>query len=401
MVYTLKGYKGPYTRAKNKTAKMKFSQVIGHEELKERLRKNIDEGRVSHAQLFVGEHGWGTLQLALAYVQYLHCSNRSGGEPCGVCPSCVQMQSLAHPDVHFVYPTIKPKGSSTPPTSDLYIEQWREVVADNEACFSEHTWYEAIGADNAQGLITTKEADEIIRKLSYKAFEGTHKSVVVWMPEKMHTAAANALLKILEEPWENTLFLLVSEHPEVLLDTIISRTQSVNVGRIEQEALRSYATRTLGATEEQAEVAARLADGSVLNLRRIVAEGGSAAATDNFELFTRLMRLSYGNKHLDLFEWAEQVAAMGRENQKSFLEYALRLIRESYMLPAGMESVSYLWGDEKAFCSKFAPYVANHNVEALVAEIERALRDVGQNGNAKIVFTHFALAVSKLIAMRA
>ena len=379
---------------------MKFAQVTGHEELKERLRKNINEGRVSHAQLFAGNHGWGTLQLALAYVQYLHCPNRTNGEPCGVCPSCVQMQSLTHPDVHFVYPTIKPKGSSTPPTSDLYIEQWREIVEENDACFDEHAWYEAIGADNAQGLITAKEANEIIRKLSYKAFEGKWKSVIIWVPERMHPNCTNALLKILEEPWENTVFILVSEHPEVLLDTIISRCQSVNVGRIEQETLRSYATRTLGATEEQAEVAARLADGSLLSLRRIVAEGSDGSAADNFELFTRLMRLSYSNKHLDLFEWAEQVAAMGRENKRSFLEYSLRLIRESYMLTAGMESVSYLWGDEKAFCSKFAPFVANHNVEAIVAEIEKALRDVGQNGNAKIVFTHFALAMSKLIAMR-
>ena len=379
---------------------MKFAQVTGHEELKERLRKNINEGRVSHAQLFAGNHGWGTLQLALAYVQYLHCPNRTNGEPCGVCPSCVQMQSLTHPDVHFVYPTIKPKGSSTPPTSDLYIEHWREIVEENDACFDAHAWYEAIGADNAQGLITAKEANEIIRKLSYKAFEGKWKSVIIWVPERMHPNCTNALLKILEEPWENTVFILVSEHPEVLLDTIISRCQSVNVGRIEQETLRSYATRTLGATEEQAEVAARLADGSLLSLRRIVAEGSDGSAADNFELFTRLMRLSYSNKHLDLFEWAEQVAAMGRENKRSFLEYSLRLIRESYMLTAGMESVSYLWGDEKAFCSKFAPFVANHNVEAIVAEIEKALRDVGQNGNAKIVFTHFALAMSKLIAMR-
>ena len=379
---------------------MKFAQVTGHEELKERLRKNINEGRVSHAQLFAGNHGWGTLQLALAYVQYLHCPNRTNGEPCGVCPSCVQMQSLTHPDVHFVYPTIKPKGSSTPPTSDLYIEQWREIVEENDACFDEHAWYEAIGADNAQGLITAKEANEIIRKLSYKAFEGKWKSVIIWVPERMHPNCTNALLKILEEPWENTVFILVSEHPEVLLDTIISRCQSVNVGRIEQETLRSYATRTLGATEEQAEVAARLADGSLLSLRRIVAEGSDGSAADNFELFTRLMRLSYSNKHLDLFEWAEQVAAMGRENKRSFLEYSLRLIRESYMLTAGMESVSYLWGDEKAFCSKFAPFVANHNVEAIVAEIEKALRDVGQNGNAKLVVTHFALAMSKLIAMR-
>ena len=216
----------------------------------------------------------------------------------------------------------------------------------------------------------------------------------------MKREAANALLKILEEPWDKTLFVLVSEKPDALLDTIISRTQSVGVGRIEEEALASYATRRLGAGADQAAVAAKLADGSVIELRRIVSEGGSAEASDNFELFTRLMRLSYSNRHLELFEWADQLVASGREGQKSFLEYTLRLLRESYMLTAGMESVSYLWGDEKAFCSKFAPFVANHNIEALVAATERAIRDVGQNGNPRMVFPHYALAVSKLIAMK-
>lgn len=376
---------------------MKFSDVIGHEELKRKLRDNIDAGRVSHAQLFAGEAGWGSLQLALAYVQYLHCTNRTGGDSCGCCTSCVQMQALAHPDVHFVFPVVNPTKN---PTSDSLIDQWRTICRDNDAIFGEHEWYEAVEANNAQGIIPVKEASEVIRKLSYKAFEGDYKSVIIWLPEKMKREAANALLKILEEPWDKTLFVLVSEKPDTLLDTIISRTQSVGVGRIEEEALASYATRRLGAGADQAAVAAKLADGSVIELRRIVSEGGSAEASDNFELFTRLMRLSYSNRHLELFEWADQLVASGREGQKSFLEYTLRLLRESYMLTAGMESVSYLWGDEKAFCTKFAPFVANHNIEALVAATERAIRDIGQNGNPRMVFPHYALAVSKLIAMR-
>lgn len=376
---------------------MKFSDVVGHEELKRRLRDNIDAGRVSHAQLFAGEAGWGTLPLALAYVQYLHCTNRTGGDSCGKCTSCLQMEALAHPDVHFVFPIAN---ISKNPTSDSLLDEWRATCKGHDAIFGEHEWYEAIDANNAQGIIPVKEATEIIRKLSYKAFEGEWKSVIIWLPEKMRREAANALLKILEEPWDKTLFLLVSEKPDTLLDTIISRTQSVGVGRIEEGALAGYAGRHLGAGEEQAAVAARLADGSVLELRRIVSEGGSAEATDNFELFTRLMRLSYSNRHLELFEWADQLVASGREGQKSFLEYTLRLLRESYMLTAGMENITYLWGDEKAFCSKFAPFVANHNIEALVAETERAIRDIGQNGNPRMVFPHYALAVSKLIALR-
>ncbi len=376
---------------------MKFNEVIGHSQLLEQLRNNIDTGRVSHAQLIVGECGWGTLQVALAYVQYLHCAHREGGEPCGKCPSCVQIAALAHPDVHFVFPIVNPTKN---PTCDYFIGEWREMVTASDAIFDEHEWYDNIDAANSQGIIPVKEAENIIRKLSFKAFEGEYKSVIVWLPERMNTQTANALLKILEEPWEKTLFMLVCEHPESLLTTILSRTQQINVGRIEPEALADYATSRLGATPSAAASAARIAGGSVTTLRRVLTEQ-EGSASDNFELFTRLMRLSYSNRHLELFEWAEQVCAMGREGQKNFLEYALGLIRESYMLTAGMESVSNLWGAEREFCLKFAPFVANHNVEALVAEIERALRDIGQNGNPRMVFTHFALATSKLIALRA
>ncbi|MBP3441141.1 MAG: DNA polymerase III subunit delta [Tidjanibacter sp.] len=375
---------------------MKFSQVIGHKELLETLRRNIDTGRVSHAQLIVGECGWGTLQVALAYIQYLHCPHREGGEPCGKCPSCVQIEALAHPDMHFTFPIVNPTKN---PTSDSFIGEWREFVRAHDAIFDEKDWYEAIEANNSQGIIPKKEADNIIRKLSFKAFEGEFKSVIIWLPERMNREAANTLLKILEEPWEKTLFMLITEHPEQLLDTIISRTQPINVGRIEPEELAAYAVERLGATPESAAAAARIADGSVIALRRVLSTEG-AAQTDNFELFTRLMRLSFSNRHLELFDWAEQLASAGREAQKNFFEYALGLIRESYMLTAGMENISHLWGAEREFCLKFAPYVANHNVEALVAEMERALRDLAQNGNPRMVLSHFALATSKLIAMR-
>ena len=375
---------------------MKFSQVIGHKELLETLRRNIDTGRVSHAQLIVGECGWGTLQVALAYIQYLHCPHRKGGEPCGKCPSCVQIEALAHPDMHFTFPIVNPTKN---PTSDSFIGEWREFVRAHDAIFDEKDWYEAIEANNSQGIIPKKEADNIIRKLSFKAFEGEFKSVIIWLPERMNREAANTLLKILEEPWEKTLFMLITEHPEQLLDTIISRTQPINVGRIEPEELAAYAVERLGATPESAAAAARIADGSVIALCRVLSTEG-AAQTDNFELFTRLMRLSFSNRHLELFDWAEQLASAGREAQKNFFEYALGLIRESYMLTAGMENISHLWGAEREFCLKFAPYVANHNVEALVAEMERALRDLAQNGNPRMVLSHFALATSKLIAMR-
>lgn len=382
---------------------MKFADVIGHDDLKAMLRNSVDNGRVSHAQLFTGSAGYGVLSLALAYVQYLNCANRQGGDSCGECPSCRQIEELAHPDLHFVFPTAAPKGWSgqQKPTSSYFMAEWRRLALDTDLCFDEQALYAAIGIDNAQGLIAKKEADEIIRTLSFKSFESEYKTVVVWLPEKMNEEAANKLLKTLEEPWEKTLFLLLSEHPEQLLPTIVSRTQEVGVPRIDPESLTRYGTERMGAQPDEARAAAQLADGSILELRRILSSENRSAEEDNFELFTSLMRLCYSQRHLEIFDWVERVAATGRESQKSFLEYSLGMFRESYMLSAGMNEVSYLWGVERDFCTKFSPFVGNHNIEELVLETESALRDIAQNGNVKIVLTHYALSVSKLIIRKA
>jgi DNA polymerase-3 subunit delta' len=380
---------------------MRFKDIIGHEALKRHLAESIDKGRISHAQLFSGAAGVGTLPLAIAYAQYLNCTSRHDGDSCGVCPSCIKMQQLAHPDLHFVFPVNKQgKKSGEVVLSADFMPLWREMIAENGGYFTRQEWYDRLDLGKTlRGMISAREADEIIRRLQYKSFESEYKITIIWQPETMNEEAANKILKILEEPWDKTLFMLITEHPEQLLDTIISRTQPINVGRIEPEALAAYAVERLGATPESAAAAARIADGSIIALRRVLATEG-AAQTDNFELFTRLMRLSFSNRHLELFDWAEQLASAGREAQKNFFEYALGLIRESYMLTAGLDNLSHLWGQEREFCLKFAPYVANHNVEALVAEMERALRDLVQNGNPRMVLTHFALATSKLIAMR-
>lgn len=380
---------------------MKFKEVIGHESLKTMLRRNADSGRISHAQLFAGESGWDVLPLAMAYAQYVNCSARHDGDSCGECPSCRQMEQLAHPDMHFVFPTVAPKkwSGSQKPTSDYFLPQWRQIATRTSWRFDEQMWYAELGVDNAQGAIAKNEADEIIRKLSFKSFDGGYKIVLVWLPEKMNESAANTLLKILEEPWEKTLFLLVSERPERLLKTILSRTQSIEVPRIDEDSLAAYAVRTQGVAPDRSTAAAHSADGSVLSLQKILAEG-DGKTDENFQAFASLMRLSYGNRHLELLDWAERMAGEGREGQKDFLEYSLGLLRESYMLTAGMERISYLWGAEKEFCSKFAPYVNNTNIEALVSETERTLKDIMQNGNAKIVLTHYALSVSKLIVQK-
>lgn len=377
---------------------MRFADVIGHEDLKRMLAKGVDEGRVSHAQLFSGRPGSGPLPLALAYAQYVNCTDRRDGDSCGVCPSCVKMSALAHPDLHFVFPVNSPKGSggSQKPLSDTFLPQWRETVASTGGYFDEQQWYGAINIENQQGIISRNEADEIIRKLSFKPFEARNKVMIIWLPEKMRTEAANTILKILEEPWEKTLFIMVSESPEKLLPTIISRTQEVAVPVIGTGAMEAWLSENYGIAASDLHGMARLSGGDILEARRL-ASGQRESNEEYFDLFTSLMRLSYNDRHMELLEWADGAASMGREQQKKFLEYSIRMLRESYMMNAGMSEITYLWGGELDFCKKFSPFIGNHNIERLVSEIELAIRHIGQNGNPRIIFPHFALSVSKLI----
>lgn len=377
---------------------MKFSDIIGHEALKSRLRQQIDAGRVSHAQLFTGAAGYGTLPLALAYVQYLFCPNRHDGDSCGECPSCRQVEALAHPDLHFVFPVNKrEKKSGEVVTSDMFIELWRTVWSEKQGLFSPEEWFTALDLGKTmKGLITAKESEEIIKKLQFKSFSSEYKAMIIWLPEAMNQEAANKILKILEEPWDKTLFILVSERPELLLQTITSRTQEVTIGRIDVATLAAVAI-ARGKSADEAHNMARLAGGSLLELEELMRGESDESRARCFELFTRLMRLCYAQKHLELFEWADEVAALTREGQRQFFLHSVRLLRESYMLHAGLGNISYLWGEELAFCRKFSPFIGSHNIEILVEEIESAMMQIAQNGAPRIVLTHFALAVSKQI----
>lgn len=374
---------------------MKFADIIGQQALKRHLAESIDRGRISHAQLFTGAAGTGALPLAIAYAQYLNCPNRKNGDSCGVCPSCQQISQLAHPDVHFVFPVNKQgKKSGEAVLSSDFMPLWREMVADTNGYFTRQMWYDRLDLGKTlQGMISAKEADEIIRRLSFKSFESEYKVMIVWLPEVMNEEAANKILKILEEPWEKTIFLLVSERPDRLLQTILSRTQEVAVPRLTVEDLMPLSE----GDEQQRRNIARLAAGDLIEMRRLAGGEEDAVREESFELFCRLMRLSYNDKHLELIDWADEVATLSREQQRSMLLHAARLLRESYMLHAGLGSISYLWGEEAKFCNNFAPFIGNQNIEFLIGEIETAMRQISQNGNARIVFTHFALAVSKQI----
>ncbi|MEG1621988.1 MAG: DNA polymerase III subunit delta [Alistipes sp.] len=378
---------------------MKFADIIGQDDLKRHLIRGIDSGRVSHAQLFTGVAGSGVLSMALAYAQYLNCTARQDGDSCGVCPNCQRIAALEHPDLHLVFPVNKQgKKSGEVVLSDDFIASFRMLCIARKGYISSQEWYDQLDLGKTlKGLISAKEADEVIRKLSFKSFESDYKTMLIWLPETMNNEASNKLLKILEEPWEKTLFLLVSEQPDRLLPTILSRTQEVVVPRLAPEALEHAALQMGAPDSTTAHRMARLAHGDVLELQRLLAGENDELHQTYFDLFCNLMRLSYNDKHLELMTWAEETAQFSREQQLGFLRDAARLLRESYMLHAGLGEVSYLWGKEQVFCTNFAPFIDNKNIEALIGEIEQAIIQITQNGSPVIVFTHFALSVSKMI----
>ena len=379
---------------------MRFADVIGQQALKEHLARSVDSGRISHAQLFTGISGAGTLPLAVAYAQYIHCRNRQGGDSCGVCPSCKQIEALAHPDLHFIFPVNKQgkkSGEVVISTAREFVDLWREMWDKSGGYFSPRDWFDAMNLGKTlKGVISAKESEEIIRRLGFKSFESEYKIMIIWLPETMNEEAANRILKILEEPMGKTLFILVSERSDLLLSTIISRTQEVAVPRLSVADLLPIAQQSQ-TDATKAQNIARLAAGDLLELRRLLGEADDTIARENFEAFCSLMRLSYNDKHLELMNWADEVAQLSRERQRGMLSDFSRLLREAFMLHAGLESVSYLWGEEADFCRKFAPFIGSQNIEPIIEQIESVVRQINQNGNPRIVFTHFALAVSKHI----
>lgn len=373
---------------------MQFKDVVGQERIKEMLVGNADQNRVSHAQLFSGKSGSGGLPLAVAYAQYLNCTDRRGGDSCGVCSSCHKMNEVQHPDVHFVVPML---GAASDKGESQLRKLLNEMSEETNWYFNESEWYGKLGTANQQGIINRKAVEEVIQKLSFKSFQSKYKIVIVWLPERMHATSANVMLKILEEPWENTLFLMVSEAPNQLLPTISSRLQEIQVPAIDAESMRSHLAVKYNLQGRELEDVVRLAKGDITASKMVVEREGDATNAKYFELFTTLMRLSYLNRHMELFDWADSVIELGREQQREFLDYSVGMLRENYMINAGMEEITYLWGKELSFSQNFSPYIGNHNIEKLVEEFEQAKLHVMRNGNPRLIFPHFALEVSKHI----
>lgn len=369
---------------------MQFKAIIGQEDIKGQLTKAVREGRIPHAQLFTGPSGVGKLQLAIAYAQYLACPNRTDTDSCGTCPSCLQYQKLQHPDLHFAYPIVKDDRGDT--CAD-FAEQWRTILLE-QPYFDLDDWYKALGVESKQGMIYEKESSEILRQLSLKAFADGFKTMIIWQPEKMNTVCANKLLKLLEEPPEKTNFILVSEHPEQLLTTILSRVQQVYIPRLSNELM----------TERFGADIAHIANGSYLTALKLV-ESESERET-YFDQFVALMRNAWlvgHKKNYDalqsLKKWSLEIAdsKVGRERQKAFLQYAQQQLRENYIANLQQPDLNYQTAKEQDFSKNFAPFIHDGNVEKLMDELQKAEVQIGQNGNAKIIFFDLCLRFIVLI----
>lgn len=373
---------------------MQFKEVVGHPKIKEQLIYTVEENRISHAQLFLGPEGSGNLALAIAYAQYIACTNKQGNDSCGVCSSCQKFKKLIHPDLHFVFPVNTSKTIKKNPVSDDYINQWRTALIENPY-INQNKWYEIIEIENKQGVISKNESYEILRKLNLKTFEAEYKFMIIWLPEKMNTYAANKLLKFIEEPPEKTLFFLVSENSEQILPTILSRTQLIKIPKIDNDSLYSALCDRLGINPDKALDIAHLANGNYFEALNLASAGDEDY--ENLERFKSLMRLAYLRKIVEIIDWVDEIARIGREKQKGFLTYSLRLLRENFMLNIKRKEIVYLTQKEYIFSENFSQFIHQENVSKLYEVFNKAYADIGMNAYNKIVFLDVALKIVKLI----
>lgn len=375
----------------NNAYKVKFKELTGHKEIVDRLRQLADSGTIPHALLFSGISGIGKYRTARAFAQYVHCKNRKDGDSCGVCPSCLQHQNHNNPDLHFIYPVVKKKDSVK--ISKDVIDIWKEFL-ENHSYMPPEKWNELLKAENSQPSIYVDESEDIINRASLSAYQEKYKIFIIWLPERMRLEAANKLLKIIEEPFEDTIFILVSNNDQKILSTIQSRTQRFNFKPLLQSEIKEMLIEK-GVDSERAEDAAGIASGSLQKAEEIACHPDEILEFTN--IFKEMMRAAYALKAKNLKELSEETASFGREKLLRFLTYCGRMIRENYIYNYQIPQLVMMTGDEKEFSQRFAPFIHDGNVEGISSEISRASQDIERNGNSKIVMFDFMLLLSRLV----
>lgn len=377
---------------------MLFKEIIGQKEIKDKLLRLVRDDRTPHALMLFGPEGTGKLALALAMAQYVACTNRQQEDACGTCPSCIKFGKLVHPDLHFVIPVMKTGNMQSAPISDDYAETWRAAfLADHY--LTEGQWYEALGAENKQGMINVRESETIMRKLSFKPYESDYRMVVIWLPEKMNQPAANKLLKLIEEPPEKTLILMATEQTDRILPTILSRTQLIHVPPVSATDLRVGIMKLEVQDPQLVDDVVKRAHGNVSIAFRMLRQ--DEAEQQNFELFTELMRLCYSRDIIRVNDWVERVAVMGRERQKQLADYSLRMLRENFILGFKQEGLTYMSAKESEFSEKFSPFIHEGNVYTLADAFTEAGNHIEANGNPRIILMDLSIRIIRLLMLKA
>lgn len=373
---------------------MLFSEIVGQQAVKERLIGSVNEGRISHAQLFLGPEGAGALALALAYAQYILCENKSETDSCGACPACLKNNKMAHPDVHYAFPVATTNAVKTKPVSDNFIHEFRTEVLRNPY-LNLFEFLQVLGIENKQGNIGVEESSEILRKLNLKSYEANYKVMIIWMAEKMNPACANKLLKILEEPPEKTLFILVSESQDALLRTVLSRTQLVKINKLDDNEIANQLQLQHNQSDSLAKQIAHLANGNYNEALQLIQH----EENDTFyiETFRTWMLLCYGRKLNDTIKWVDTMAPLGREVQKKFLSYAMRIIRESWLTNMGNTDLVKLTDEEKKFVTNFSKFTHQQNTQQLFEELNKAYAEIERNAAPRILFLDLSLRLYSLV----
>lgn len=375
---------------------MKFSDIPAHTEIKNALRNIVNSNQIPHALLLEGPSGIGKFAMARALAQYIHCTNRDpDGDACGKCKSCLLHQSLNHIDVSYVFPVVKLDNMKTAPTSDDFITEWNDFF-NSRIYMDINAWSATFTKKNANPVTYVTESGSLIHKLAFTSHISLQKIVLWWLPERMNEEAANKLLKLIEEPYENTLFIMVSDNPREILPTIYSRVQRVEMKRLPDNIVADNLQNSHPELQRQNALAlAHISDGSMITAEQNYSWSGES--TEFLDQFIQLMRLAYQRKIKDLRQWANSLADMSREKQIRFYDYTMRMIRENFILNFHLPELSYLNTAEAGFSAKFSPYINERNVEKLMNVFNNARNDISGNGNAKIINLDAAIKVILLL----
>lgn len=369
---------------------MQFKNVVGQRELKAHFIQEVKEDRISHAQLFLGQLGYGGLPLVLSFIQYLFCSNKSDTDSCGTCDSCRKVQTLQHPDLHFSFPVVQAINK----TSNFFLSNWRKKI-DSNPYFDSNQWAETIDEKGRKPIIGTEESLEIIKKLSLKSFEGGYKVMVIFKAEEMNPTCSNKLLKILEEPPAKTLFFLIAENQESLLQTILSRTQVVKIPRIDLSDLTQFIQSKHQLDSSTATSIAAQVEGNLIEAETLISSNDDKNV--NREMFIQLMRVCYKKDVIPMMNWADAISQIGKEKQKNFLQYALHMFRQSLLRNYTQNQLTRTSKEEDAFLENFAKFITGNNITGFMQNFNDAYYHIDRNANARILFTELCFKVMRYI----